>query len=454
MSGTEETMTRTIREQLLRGDKAVCCWGLGYIGFSALIYYWHKGVRCYGYDLNQEVVDKVSRGESPAPGLEAWLKVNGLAAIPSDTVTSKIEDLYKVRDQIAVFKIAVPTEVEGKATTKYLEQTCKAIAQMVEGCPDFVLVDVESTVPPSSIDNVVIPIFKSNPKVLVSASPRRDWFVSSEKDLARIPRIVGGSTPMAGKWAADVASIVCEHVHQASDHRVAAATKSMENALRGLAINAVNELARSSPNLDVREVCKLMASKWNIGLYEPSIGVGGYCIPLGPAYVMDGNEAGNVLFHESFQQTVKHIDWVAEQIAAMKPNKVAILGLAYRGDVPVFKMSPPVMIAQRLTAKGVQVSGSDPFITESTRQFYFAESGDKVKIGSYPEILEGADVLIVGAGHGSYRLISPMELVSKLKGCKLVLDNEGVFSHIPASVWVEAGIRYARPGQRGWLGTE
>jgi nucleotide sugar dehydrogenase len=300
------------------------------------------------------------------------------------------------------------------------------------------------------LDTVVAPAFADMPNVLISASPRRDWFISSEKDLAALPRIVGGMTEEAGDWAVEVNRIVCREVIRARSHREAAATKALENALRNISINVVNQLARDT-ELDIREVCDLVATKWNVGRYNPSIGIGGYCIPLGPGYLMDGNSENRLgLLRAAVQETNAHIAWVATRIVEAGFKKVTVLGLAYRGDVPVYKSSPPVEIARMLAASNVQVTVSDAYATSKDYDDMFA-AGPRPAVEAFPGACSGADLVIVGSFHHVYSTRPVSELMAALRGCKVIIDNEGAFAHVPASAWAQAGISYRRPGERGWL---
>lgn len=444
----------SMKNQLLSGEKAVAFWGLGYIGYSALVYYAHKGVRVVGYDISPEVVANLKAGKSPASGLDTWLKMNGMGTEVRGTFTNSVDEIAAMKDDIVCFKLAIPTEKNDHVSDGFLRATCLTLAAILDGRTEEVLIDIESTVAPRMIDDVVVPAFKNVPGARISSSPRRDWFISSEKDLSRLPRIVGGTTPEAGKLAVEVNSIVCHDVVQASTHREAAATKAVENALRNVSINVVNQMARDV-DLDVREVCDLVATKWNVGRYNPSLGIGGYCIPLGPAYLMDGNSNDKLgLLRAAVDETVKHIHWVSQRIIEDGVKSVAVVGLSYRGDVPVYKMSPPVWIARDLSEAGIAVRISDHYATDT--QMVQIMDGRKegaatvVIAPTFTQAMRGAELVIIGAYHGAYSSTPMPDLLRVLDKCKWIIDNEGALAHVPAHVWEENGISYRRPGQRGW----
>ena len=62
--------------------------------------------------------------------------------------------------------------------------------------------------------------------------------------------------------------------------------KSIENAYRHMEITLANQLSLAYTNENMREVLKLVGTKWNIGTYHPGFGTGGYCIPLSSQYVL------------------------------------------------------------------------------------------------------------------------------------------------------------------------
>ena len=40
------------------------------------------------------------------------------------------------------------------------------------------------------------------------------------------------------------------------------------------------------PKDNIREVLKLVGTKWNVEAFHPGIGAGGYCIPLSSRYIL------------------------------------------------------------------------------------------------------------------------------------------------------------------------
>ena len=120
--------------------------------------------------------------------------------------------------------------------------------------------------------------------------------------------------------------------------------KSFENAYRHVDIALANQLSLAYPNDNIREVLKLVGTKWNIGTFYPGFGSGGYCIPLSSQYVLQGSNFANRL--SILKNTIK-IDkkiniMIAKSLIKYKIKKVAVLGLSYKANLKVSTLSPVI----------------------------------------------------------------------------------------------------------------
>src|SRR3990170_3603836 len=226
--------------------------------------------------------------------MEYWLRFDTRALVQSGAIRATADWREAIHSDYAVHFLGVHTEKDGKPYFSLLEDVFHKLACFrsveTERPP---LVIIESTLTPRTVDNIVIPLLEREGirvgrDLLVGCAPRRDWFISPEKNLETLPRIFGGTTPETTTLMAEVLGIVCRDLRRATDHRHAEAVKSMENAYRHMEITLANQLALAYPDLDVHEVLRLVGTKWNIGTYHPGFGTGGYCIPLSSQYVIDG----------------------------------------------------------------------------------------------------------------------------------------------------------------------
>jgi nucleotide sugar dehydrogenase len=311
------------------------------------------------------------------------------------------------------------------------------------------LIIVESTLTPTVADSIVIPLFekhglKVGKDILLGVAPRRDWFTSPDKTLKLLPRVVGGTTPQTTQLMADTLGIICDHIIQAHDHKHAALVKSVENAYRQLGITFANQLSLAYPDVDITSVLKMAGTKWNVGQYHPSFGTGGYCIPLAPQYVIEGAKHPEklTLLKESLKTDFSQPEAVVDSIIKRGAKSVALLGIAYTGDLKVHVLSPALPIAKKLKEKGINVKVHDPYYsTEEIKSLTGCESM------TFPEGLSEHDTVILVTPHMSYKSTNKQKILKHLNNTKIIIDNMGIWNDIN----YPKNIQYYEAGTANWL---
>jgi nucleotide sugar dehydrogenase len=436
--------------ELLEGKRKLAVWGTGYIGFSTMANFASQGVQCTGTDVSERIVGAINKGEVPVPNMEYWLGFNTSYLVDSGMMNATTDWKKLVAPEYAVHMIAIPTEHDDKPWDGALIDVIGKIASIGKR-DEPPLVIIESTLTPNKTDNVVIPIFEKSglqvgKDVFLGVAPRRDWFISPEKNLKSLPRIVGGTTPETTQKMVDVLGIVCDRIVPAPDHRHAEIVKSVENAFRHVEITLANQLSLAYPSLNMTEVLRLVGTKWNVGTYHPSFGSGGYCIPLSSKYVLEGAERPDQLsiLKDSVSTDEALPGVVADSISDRGLKSVGILGLSYKGDLKVHVLSPTLRIARRLMQRKITVKVNDPYYTdEEIKKLTGAESF------IFPEGLSEFDCILIVAGHRRYKAIPEAKLKSYLKNCKLILDNlEETWRDFD---WRTSGIKYMIAGDPNWI---
>src|SRR3989338_6257064 len=276
----------SLKQQLKSGNKKIGIWGLGYIGFSSLAYFARAGITCIGNDVIPARIDDVNQGHVTIPNFNFWLGFDPKPLAEHGQMRATLHWEELVQPEVAVHLIAVPTEMNGKPHHDILKDVITKLSKYKDIKTDTPpLVIVESTLTPTVADQIVIPLFEKHglivgKDILLGVAPRRDWFTAPDKTLKLLPRVVGGTTPETNKLMKEALSIICDTIIEAHDHKHAALVKSVENAYRQLGITFVNQLSLAYPDIDITSVMKMASTKWNVNLYHPSFGTGGYCIPL------------------------------------------------------------------------------------------------------------------------------------------------------------------------------
>ncbi|MBT5330022.1 MAG: nucleotide sugar dehydrogenase [Gemmatimonadetes bacterium] len=429
-------------------------WGLGYIGLSTAAYLAQRGVRCVGCDVNAERVGSVQRGEHFMPGMDYWLGFDLKPLVEDGHIEATTNWRDLIHPKVLVHFIGVPTERDNEPYYEYLEDVITKIAHLgVLDAEHPPLIIVESTLTPNTTDKVIIPLLEKagltvGEDVLLGVAPRRDWFLDSDKNLTYLDRIYGGYDQETADYMQEVLGIVCQKLHRAQDHRHAEIVKSVENAYRHMEITLANQLALAYPSLDMIEILRLVGTKWNVGTFRPGIGTGGYCIPLSSKYVLQGAEAPDAL--TLLQETIRTDDQMPTHIgdifAQWGCRNVGVLGISYKGDIKVPRVSRSAQVAQGLAARGISVALHDPYFTAAE-----VEEGWGLEHFEFPGDIERFDGLLVAADHREYTKAMWDELSGKLANCRLIIDNCGIWKDVD---FKRHGIRYMEPGTKNWLAVE
>jgi len=441
-----------LKDKLRNGEKTIGIWGIGYIGYSSMAHFASRGVRCLGTDVDAGKVEKINKGILPIHNIEYWLGFDTRPLVTSGMMRATTDWQQLISADIPVHLICIPTEKDDVPYDGILVDVMEKLSAFgkirTESPP---LIIIESTLTPNTTEKTIIPAFekqgmKVGKDILVGVAPRRDWFISPEKSLKNLPRVVGGTTPETTALMKDVLGIVCDTILPARDHRHAELVKSIENAYRHVEITLANQLSLAYPDIDMREVLALVGTKWNIGTYHPSFGTGGYCIPLSSQYVLSGTSNADRLsiLHSAVDTDRALPAMVAENLIKRGAHKVGILGLAYKGDLKVHTLSPTLRIVSHLKQNGVTVKVHDPYYTAAEiKQVCGAETF------RFPDDLGQFDAILIVAGHRGYQAIPQNQVLSRLKNCRLILDNTGIWQGFG---FARAGIEYHLAGTADWLG--
>ena len=358
-------------KSLLKSKKfKIAVWGTGYIGLSTMVYFAKKKIKCVGYDINKEKIKKINSGVLPLTDLKSWFgfDIKGLVKQKYLTATSNCKNL--ITEDFLVHFIAIPTEKDGKPYYKPLINVLSNIVKINHNSKNPPLIIVESTLAPKVSDKKIIPYLKKNnltvgKNILLSIAPRRDWFIEGGKNLENLDRVYGSTDKKSTLVTKNVLSIVCKKLHEASSYKVSEMVKSVENAYRHMDITLANQLSLAFPKDNIREVLKLVGTKWNLETFHPGIGAGGYCIPLSSRYILSQVKNTNKL--SLLRETIKTDDSMSSSIASSIVKKgfkkIGILGLSYKGDLKVSVLSKVIPLVKSLVKKKLKVKLFDPYFS-------------------------------------------------------------------------------------------
>ncbi len=402
------------------GDLTIDVVGVGKMGLPLAALFAREGAKVIGVRRDEELVDQINKGICPIaeePELPEILK-----EVVRDGRLVATTDAEWAAKQADVILILVPLMVKGgKPDYSMIDSAC---ARAATGLEEGDLVVVETTMPPGSMRNRLMPIFE---KSGLSAgrdfgfahAPERLMTGKVIRNMHTYPKIVGGLDQPSAEAAAGLYAPFGE-VLRVTDLETAELVKVSEGVYRDVNISYANMLALfcEKHGVDVWEVIK--AANYGTSdychIHLPGSGVGGHCIPVYPWFIIDKGEgyATEVALlrearriNDSMPGHMKTlIDMCLEDQG--KPRKeatVGVLGLAFRGGVKEDRLSPGPALLQVLRGYR-RVLAHDPlYLPQEIRQMGFEP-------GSFEEILSCDCVALVTA-HAEYaRDVDRLEAIS------------------------------------------
>jgi UDP-N-acetyl-D-mannosaminuronic acid dehydrogenase len=390
----------------------VCVLGLGYIGLPTASILATHGFEVVGVDVNPQVLKAISQGNShiEEPGLETLVT----AAVRSGHLRVKTTP-----EEADAFIIAVPTPLTDgkKADLSYVELATRSILSVLQ---THNLVILESTVPPGTTRDVVRPILEESGLAVgedffVAHCPERVLPGKILKEIVQNNRIIGGLNPQSAERAKELYGKFVEGEIILTDATAAEMAKLAENTYRDVNIALANELSRicAKLNINVWEVIEMANKHPRVNFHKPGPGVGGHCIAIDPWFIVEKAPEEAKLICMARQVNDAQPEYVfqviQEMIAGIQSPKVAVLGVAYKGDVNDTRESPALKVIDLLRENGYQVAVHDPHVHAS-----------ELELVSLEEALQDADCAVILTDHSKFGNLKPQELGSMMRKQQLL----------------------------------
>ncbi len=414
--------------------KSICVIGIGYVGLPTAAMFASKGHRVVGYDLNEKAVNALNKGEIiiEEPGLGDLVKqVVASGRLTAQTVCP---------DDCDVYIIAVPTPINEDKTAdmRYVESATRAIVPHVRK-GDIVI--LESTSPPRTVEDLMLPILKETglelgEELLVAHSPERILPGRVLEELRTNSRIVGGINEKSSLEVKKVYESIVEGEIFITTSTTAEMCKLMENTFRDVNIALANELAKMSEELGVNcwDVIRMANQHPRVNILSPGPGVGGHCIALDPWFLVEKSKNAK-LIHQGRLNNDSMPEFVENKIAGLigglEGKTVALYGVTYKPNIDDVRESPVMHLADSLKSKGVNVRICDPHAGEK-----LAEDFDIY------EAAKGADIAVLGVNHDEFGNIDFAKLTENMND-KILLDTRNFWSRADVE---KAGAKYVLLG--------
>lgn len=343
--------------------KTVSVIGLGHVGLPIACLLATSGFSVRGVDINPRLLQELKEGTLHTE--EPRLKEVLAQALKSGNFT-----LYQESSQADIHLIAVPTLLDKsqKADIRWVHEALEALYPHLR---PHNLIIIESTCPVGTTEQVSRELKKRGIDAYLAYCPERIFPGNAFHELLHNHRVVGGVDPQSTEQAARFYESFLKGTIFQTNARTAEAVKLAENAYRDLNIAFANELSMMAEDfgIDAREWIHLANQHPRVNILNPSVGVGGCCIPMDPWYLIHAVPEKAHIMRRAREVNGRKTEWVLEKIRQKvqeeRISKVACLGITYKAEVADTRESPALQLVEKLE-KEIHVLRVDPFVQGAT----------------------------------------------------------------------------------------
>lgn len=298
--------------------------------------------------------------------------------------------VYSLAD-ITIVDVHLDVDFDGPQPSADMEPFRSAIKTLSDRMPAGSLVIVETTVPPGTTKNLILPTVQASlrqrnlPEDSISIAHSYERVMPGPHHLASIIeywRVYAGVNQEAASKCRTFFETVIDTenfpLQEMSNPTASETAKVLENTYRAVNIALMDEWGRfaESVGVDIFEIINAVRVRpTHVNLREPGLGVGGYCLtkdPLFPQVAL--NEFFNAemvdfpfaslavsVNNEMPKRTASEIRSLFEQ--DLSERNILVLGASYRPDVEDTRYSPTSLLVTELIASGASVEVHDPLAT-------------------------------------------------------------------------------------------
>ncbi len=412
----------------------VCVLGLGYIGLPTAAVLAGHGINVIGVDINRDIVNGLKNGK-------VHICEEGLDELVTEALGSRKLKVCTEPEPADAFIIAVPTPFyeDKRADMRAVTAATEAIVPHLRRGN---LVVLESTSPPLTTRNLVVPILersglKAGEDFYVVYSPERVLPGRILKELVENARVVGGINETSGEAGRDLYGIFSKGKIVLTDCTTAEMVKLMENTYRDINIAIANEFSRLADRfgVDIWEAISIANLHPRVKILTPGVGVGGHCIGVDPWFLVEAAPEFTSLVYTARRVNDAQPHYVITLVRRalqdqLLGKRIAALGLSYKPDVDDLRESPAIEVVKTLAEAGAVVKAYEPYKVDA--MIDGIQTVDRLETA-----LIDAEVVLLLVGHKRFLSLTPQQLVSQTPARLLVVAANAW----RGKEWVEAGFR-------------
>jgi len=430
-------LSQKIISDITSHKKIIAVYGLGNVGAPIAAAWLRAGAKVIGIDISSDLLDQIHAGTSHTK--EPFISQTFTKALKNGTLTIT-SDGKKASHDSHIKIVAVPVALKNNkidlsallAVTKNISYGLKKNDAVII-CP---------SIPPGTTRKIIGPILersklRTDKDFYLIYNPERIYEGRALQDIeSNYPAIVSGFGQNSLKFAEGLLKIISKKgILSMSTLESAEAEKLFEGVYRDVNIALANELADfcERNGINYWEARLGANSQPYCHLHYPGTGVGGLCIPVYPQFIINASKKINM--HVKLTEFSRKINdnmpikCVIDSIELLNKNdikiknaKIAVLGLAFRGEVVDTRLSPTYVVVDEFLKRGCNVTVHDPYVTHDD---YLPPS---VKLSKdLQSVVQEANLVFISTDHKVYAKLNKNSF-SKASKPLLIFDGRNILA--------------------------
>ena len=369
--------------------------GCGHVGLPLGLAFADAGLDVLLYDINDHAIDTVRAGKMPFFETGAEEVLARVLAAGRLTLSSDPSSVAAVDNVVVVVGTPVDEHLNPDPAA-----VVSAIEVMLPHLNDGQLLVLRSTVYPGVTALVERLLAKHGKAIEVTFCPERIAEGKAMEELHSLPQIVSGRTPGAIERASALFGNLTESVVPLEVEEAELA-KLFTNTWRYIKFAAANQLYMMATDfgVDFERIRAAMTKDYPRASDIPGPGLAaGPCLLKDTMQLAAFNNNNFMLGHASMMVNEGLPMYLIDQIERehdLSTMTVGLLGMAFKGESDDIRSSLSYKLKRLLKIKADRVLCTDPYVSVD---------GD---LAPLDQVLEQADLLVVGAPHRAYASISP-----------------------------------------------
>jgi GDP-mannose 6-dehydrogenase len=405
---------------------------MGYVGVVSAACLLRDGHHVCGIDTTESKVQDLNKGRSPI--LELHVPEYLSDGHSAGRLSASIDPVVGVENAEMIWIcVGTPSDPDGGINLQHVETVLQQIGDAMVRSDNYPLIVLRSTTLPGTSKDLAIPIIeratgkKVGKDLHMVFHPEFLREGNAMADFDAPPKIV------VGESTAGAADRLLEIYEKYPGPRFrltlseAEMVKYCDNLFHALKLTFANEVAAIAKSVDVdsRKVAEVYCADKKLNISEkylqPGFAYGGSCLPKDLRAILRfaSVNALNLPMLQGVQESNSiQINRFIGRVRSHEPNKVGIVGIAFKPGTDDMRESPYVKVAKALIGEGVNLAVYDPSV--------------------HPDQLIGAnrEQVVTALKHLEDMMVRS---ATELDDCDVIIVNHNTISSEQINKWLSSG---------------